>query len=226
MLRSRSRSPQRHRRRDREAGQGGYRRRHRSGAKGDDAPPTPVAAAERPVSADRSATGNGTGPASAGNTGASQDEERPPLALLPMYDENGWLRPGFAPPPPPPGTPPLPSSPPSPPSPGAELPAGACAPALALREAAAAASAFSPAAEMAKGVVPPRDLSGLTGAALARMGLIPRGTGPSGSTTPGFNSKGFPMRPGMPMCSYYTRTGNCAYGVSCKWDHPERGLGR
>merc|ERR1712107_172034 len=31
-----------------------------------------------------------------------------------------------------------------------------------------------------------------------------------------------PRRQGMPHCQFYMRTGECAYGFSCKWDHPDR----
>lgn len=185
------------------------------------------APAEAAAAADRGGSRDGSAGAAEAH-GDLLESQRPPMVPLPMYDEFGWLRPGFAPPPPPPGTPPPPSPPASPASPGAEAAAAAAAAgadaasALALREAGPATGlAWAGGAAAA-----PRDLSSLTGAALARMGLIPRGTGPTGSISPGFNSKGFPMRPGMPMCSYYTRTGNCAYGVTCKWDHPERAAGR
>lgn len=33
-----------------------------------------------------------------------------------------------------------------------------------------------------------------------------------------------PRRPGQQPCKFYMRTGDCAYGVTCKWDHPERAL--
>lgn len=32
----------------------------------------------------------------------------------------------------------------------------------------------------------------------------------------------YPKRPGMPPCQFYQRTGDCHYGITCKWDHPER----
>jgi hypothetical protein len=31
-----------------------------------------------------------------------------------------------------------------------------------------------------------------------------------------------PRRPGQQPCKFYMRTGDCAYGITCKWDHPER----
>jgi len=37
----------------------------------------------------------------------------------------------------------------------------------------------------------------------------------------GLNSKKLPLRPSVPPCSYYQRTGECKYGRTCKWDHPE-----
>jgi len=37
----------------------------------------------------------------------------------------------------------------------------------------------------------------------------------------GLNSKKLPLRPGVPPCSYFLRRGECKYGKTCKWDHPE-----
>merc|ERR1712048_564260 len=37
----------------------------------------------------------------------------------------------------------------------------------------------------------------------------------------GLNSKKLPLRPGVPACSYFLRKGECKYGRTCKWDHPE-----
>lgn len=31
-----------------------------------------------------------------------------------------------------------------------------------------------------------------------------------------------PKRRGMPVCQFFQRTGNCNYGSTCKWDHPDR----
>merc|ERR1712176_293709 len=122
------------------------------------------------------------------------------------YDEDGWLLPGFAPPQPPPGTPPPPSPPPSPPSPvGLATPPGSGISSGAITK---GGSIGSPAQvnnpttmlslalreqpnEVAKVPVPAqKDLNGLTGAALARMGLIPSSSGPVGSTNHGWNNRG------------------------------------
>jgi len=35
------------------------------------------------------------------------------------------------------------------------------------------------------------------------------------------NSLGYPLRPGQQPCSYFSKTGTCSFGASCKWDHPE-----
>jgi len=40
----------------------------------------------------------------------------------------------------------------------------------------------------------------------------------------GLNSKKLPLRPGVPPCSYFMRRGECKYGKTCKWDHPEAHL--
>merc|ERR1712125_109443 len=37
----------------------------------------------------------------------------------------------------------------------------------------------------------------------------------------GLNSKKLPLRPGVPPCTYFLRKGECKYGRTCKWDHPE-----
>lgn len=37
----------------------------------------------------------------------------------------------------------------------------------------------------------------------------------------GFTER-LPRRPGMPDCKFYMTTGECHYGPSCKWDHPDR----
>jgi len=41
------------------------------------------------------------------------------------------------------------------------------------------------------------------------------------ATTTGFNSKGFPVRPGVQTCAYFEKMGDCKFGASCKWNHPE-----
>lgn len=40
----------------------------------------------------------------------------------------------------------------------------------------------------------------------------------------GLNSKKLPLRPGVPPCSFFMRRGECKYGKTCKWDHPEAQL--
>uniref|UniRef100_A0A6T9YPE5 C3H1-type domain-containing protein n=1 Tax=Bigelowiella natans TaxID=227086 RepID=A0A6T9YPE5_BIGNA len=35
------------------------------------------------------------------------------------------------------------------------------------------------------------------------------------------NSKGLPLRPGVQPCSFYMKTGDCKFGITCKFDHPE-----
>eukprot|EP00929_Paragymnodinium_shiwhaense_P112335 TRINITY_DN80590_c0_g1_i1.p1 TRINITY_DN80590_c0_g1~~TRINITY_DN80590_c0_g1_i1.p1 ORF type:complete len:504 (+),score=166.23 TRINITY_DN80590_c0_g1_i1:126-1637(+) len=37
----------------------------------------------------------------------------------------------------------------------------------------------------------------------------------------GLNSKKLPLRPGVPACAFFMRKGECKYGKTCKWDHPE-----
>lgn len=44
----------------------------------------------------------------------------------------------------------------------------------------------------------------------------------SAETAAGRPKGKLPRRPGQQPCKFYMRTGDCAYGVTCKWDHPER----
>lgn len=32
----------------------------------------------------------------------------------------------------------------------------------------------------------------------------------------------YPVRPGLPDCQYYLKTGKCTFGARCKFNHPER----
>lgn len=40
----------------------------------------------------------------------------------------------------------------------------------------------------------------------------------------GYNSGGYPMRPGSQPCAFYLKAGSCRYGPNCHWDHPESGV--
>ncbi|XP_022758061.1 zinc finger CCCH domain-containing protein 32-like isoform X3 [Durio zibethinus] len=46
---------------------------------------------------------------------------------------------------------------------------------------------------------------------------LPSSTGPSSSNQ---KEQTFPERPGEPECEYYLRTGNCKFGLSCRYHHP------
>lgn len=63
-------------------------------------------------------------------------------------------------------------------------------------------------------------VSAMTGAAMARMGLIKQPAAVHHSRVSGFNPFGYPMRPSMPICTLYSKTGRCSFGIDCKWDHP------
>lgn len=39
-----------------------------------------------------------------------------------------------------------------------------------------------------------------------------------------FNSKGYPLRPGQPICAFFAKTGECKFSNTCKFDHTE-GMG-
>mmetsp|Transcript_14232 Transcript_14232/g.32306 ORF Transcript_14232/g.32306 Transcript_14232/m.32306 type:complete len:812 (+) Transcript_14232:139-2574(+) len=36
------------------------------------------------------------------------------------------------------------------------------------------------------------------------------------------NAAGYPIRPGCRPCEYYMKTGSCAFGPKCNWDHPDK----
>lgn len=36
------------------------------------------------------------------------------------------------------------------------------------------------------------------------------------------NTKGLPIRPGEEDCPFYLKTGSCKYGITCRYNHPER----
>ncbi|EPS71438.1 hypothetical protein M569_03319, partial [Genlisea aurea] len=50
---------------------------------------------------------------------------------------------------------------------------------------------------------------------------IPGGGGGASSSNKMESSLGFPKRPGQPICQYYIRTGDCKYGATCKYHHPQ-----
>lgn len=46
---------------------------------------------------------------------------------------------------------------------------------------------------------------------------LPSSPGPGGNT---LQEKVFPERPGEPVCQYYMRTGDCKFGLACRYHHP------
>ena len=46
-----------------------------------------------------------------------------------------------------------------------------------------------------------------------------RQTGPTSTT-----AEGYPVRPGMPDCSFYMKSGICKFATTCKYNHPHKGL--
>ena len=44
--------------------------------------------------------------------------------------------------------------------------------------------------------------------------------GPKADAAVELNSDGFPIRPGVPDCSFYVKSGRCKYKDWCKWNHP------
>ncbi|CAJ2629170.1 zinc finger CCCH domain-containing protein 32 isoform X2 [Trifolium pratense] len=47
---------------------------------------------------------------------------------------------------------------------------------------------------------------------------LPSSPGPAGSS---LQEKVFPERPGEPVCQYYLRTGDCKFGLACRYHHPQ-----
>lgn len=45
----------------------------------------------------------------------------------------------------------------------------------------------------------------------------------AGDANGGLNLMGFPLRPGQKPCAFYVKTGECKYGATCVWDHPDPG---
>ncbi|KAG0450664.1 hypothetical protein HPP92_026604 [Vanilla planifolia] len=41
-----------------------------------------------------------------------------------------------------------------------------------------------------------------------------------GPSTGGQNEQNLPQRPGLPVCRFYMRTGECKFGATCKYHHP------
>ena len=48
-------------------------------------------------------------------------------------------------------------------------------------------------------------------------------TPPAAATPPPMHSTGYPMRPDDPDCAHYLKKGWCAFGTTCKFNHPELG---
>lgn len=48
---------------------------------------------------------------------------------------------------------------------------------------------------------------------------VSQSVGPSSSHS-SQKERGFPERPGQPDCQYYLKTGDCKYGLSCRYHHP------
>eukprot|EP00930_Biecheleria_cincta_P084743 TRINITY_DN7418_c1_g1_i1.p1 TRINITY_DN7418_c1_g1~~TRINITY_DN7418_c1_g1_i1.p1 ORF type:complete len:606 (+),score=76.31 TRINITY_DN7418_c1_g1_i1:142-1959(+) len=67
---------------------------------------------------------------------------------------------------------------------------------------------------------PRNPLSGMTGAAMARLRLINRPAAVPASRVAGISPLGYPMRPGIPICTLYSQTGSCWKGNDCRYDHP------
>lgn len=80
---------------------------------------------------------------------------------------------------------------------------------------------LSPSAQPAVGAT---SLYGVTQLSSSMSGLpgpypsLPSTAGPSSS---GQKEQSFPERPGEPECSYYLKTGDCKFGSSCKFHHPQ-----
>eukprot|EP00397_Hematodinium_sp_SG-2012_P067608 GEMP01105548.1.p1 GENE.GEMP01105548.1~~GEMP01105548.1.p1 ORF type:complete len:151 (-),score=25.76 GEMP01105548.1:297-749(-) len=62
-------------------------------------------------------------------------------------------------------------------------------------------------------------MGGMGGMGQGMMAAIPAMT--PGGNNGSHNSLGYPLRPAQQACGFFSKTGTCSYGASCKWDHPE-----
>jgi hypothetical protein len=52
-------------------------------------------------------------------------------------------------------------------------------------------------------------------------GGLPR---PAASPSAERTAEGYPVRPGMPDCTFYMKTGHCKFMDTCKFNHPHKGI--
>ncbi|CAK9178040.1 unnamed protein product [Ilex paraguariensis] len=79
---------------------------------------------------------------------------------------------------------------------------------------------LSPGAQPSVGAASLYGMSQLSSSAPALAGPyphLPPSAGPSSSSQ---NDRLFPDRPGEPECQYYMKTGDCKFGLSCRYHHP------
>jgi len=64
---------------------------------------------------------------------------------------------------------------------------------------------------------------GSFGTAMAALGDTSGAWGAAEAGQAGLNSQGYPLNPGSPDCSFYVKTGQCKFGETCRFNHPESG---
>lgn len=79
----------------------------------------------------------------------------------------------------------------------------------------------SPSAQSTVGSVPPYGITQLSPSAPAYTGGYQPTASSVGPSSSSQKEQTFPERPGQPDCQYYMKTGDCKYGSSCKYHHPQ-----
>lgn len=70
------------------------------------------------------------------------------------------------------------------------------------------------------GGAPIYGITQLSPSATAYTGQYLSITSSAGPSSGGQKEQAYPERPGQPECQYYLRTGDCKFGVTCKYHHP------
>ncbi|KAJ8749664.1 hypothetical protein K2173_026313 [Erythroxylum novogranatense] len=79
---------------------------------------------------------------------------------------------------------------------------------------------LSPSAQPAVGATSLYGVSQLSSSTPTLAGVYPSLSLSAGPSSGNQKEQTFPERPGEPECQYYLRTGDCKYGLSCRYHHP------
>lgn len=79
---------------------------------------------------------------------------------------------------------------------------------------------LSPGAQPAAGATSLYGLTQLSSSTPSIAGPYPPIPSSTGPTSNNQKEQAFPERPGEPECQYYLKTGDCKFGVTCRYHHP------